>query len=72
MLRFANGDRQEVTLHPSNVRDGHPAATIYWRDGGDGVGGKRVGERMFWLDVPAYRNGYVRYVEVPRSSEAKK
>ena len=68
MLRFANGDRQEIELGPSNIRQGHPASSLMWRDGTDGVGGDRRGEREFWLDVPAYRAGFVRYVEVPPTS----
>jgi len=70
MLRFKNGDRQEITLLNSHIVDGHPRETIHWRDGSadrDGqceVGGVYVGERMFWLDVPAYRDArVVRYIE---------
>lgn len=59
MLRWANGDRQLVELHASNLRsDGHPRETLYATNG-------RERERLFWLDLEKYRAGQVVFVEVP-------
>jgi hypothetical protein len=59
MLHWKNGDRQEVTLHTSNLRpDGHPRDTLHARSG-DGREGR------FWLDIDKYRMGRVVFVEVP-------
>ena len=65
-LRFRNGDVRELTLLATQIRQGQPVPTITWIDGDDGLGGEKVGERTFWLDVQAMRYGTIRYVEMPR------
>lgn len=64
---FRNGDRKEfqLTKAAGHIRpDGHLIAKIMWRDGDDGLGGPKKGERVFYLDVGAYRDRRaVRYIE---------